>query len=260
MALISVIVPYYNDADVLDRCLSSLAGQSGDFEFLLVSDFSSDGSDDIVRDYAEKDGRIIPLHTEYRFGVSGARNTGIEHAGGEWITFLDADDSMNDGAFKAFTDAIIVSKGFNMIQFNHYRHYAKTGRTRLKDSNAPGKYTAKSLPKRWREVWNKLYRADFAKQSRFNLDLMFGEDELFNIDCLARDGRIYCAPGITVTHNFDGRQTLSKTKKDRDVIELVRAMLDYIEENKDPEARRLVCMSLAENWPRLFLKVLTRTD
>lgn len=258
--LISVIVPYYNSRDVLDRCLLSLTDQAGEFEFLVVNDYSTDGGEEIARHYAEQDDRFILLDTRYEFGVSGARNTGLDHARGEWVTFLDADDTLNGGAYKTFTRAIKIYHGFNIIQFNHYRHYAKNGKTRLKDTNAAGNYDAANLPKRWREVWNKLYRAEFARQSRFELDLMFGEDEMYNLECLARDGRIVCAPGITVTHNFDGRPTLSKTKTDQDVLKLVQAMLRFIEMHPEPEARRLVCMSMAELWPRFFLKILTKGE
>lgn len=254
--MISVITPYYNSADVLDRCLQSLMDQDGDFEFLIVNDMSTDDSEEIAKRYAEKDERFILLDTAYKFGVSGARNTGLDHAKGDWITFLDSDDTMQPGAYKMFVQAIESDPDFNIFQFNHIRHQAKTGRIWMKDRNPPGYYTRKNKPRRWREVWNKLYRADLAKKARFHLDLMMGEDELYNMECLAMDARIRCVEGVTVMHHYDGRPTLSRTKTDKDVVKLVRAMMDFIEEHEDKEARRLVCDSMAELWRRFFRRVL----
>lgn len=253
---VSVIIPYYNEEDVLDRCLRSLTDQDGDFEFLVINDMSTDGSEEIAKRYADQDDRFVPLQTSYKFGVSGARNTGLDNASGDWITFLDADDTMQPGAYKMFQEAVETCQGFNIIQFNHVRYYARKQRTAIKDPNAPGIYTSRRRPKRWREVWNKLYRAELAKRARFHLDLMMGEDELYNIECLSMEGRIRCAKGITVMHYYDGRPTLSKTKKVEDVTKLVRAMMDFIEEHDNQEARRLVCDSMAELWPRFFRKIL----
>lgn len=258
--MISVIVPYYNSADVLERCLRSLTSQDGDFEFLIINDISTDGAEEIAQRYAAQDERFRLFDTEYKFGVSGARNTGLDHARGDWMTFLDADDEMRPDAYKTFRQALKSYPGFKIYQFDHYRHYAKNGRTRIKDPNVPGVYSSGNLPRRWREVWNKLYRADLAKRVRFHPDLMVGEDELYNIEVLAIEGRIRCAKGITVMHHYDGRPTLSRTKTDADALKLIRAMADFIEDHKDPEARSIVCRSMAELWPRYFLNIFTSEE
>lgn len=90
--LITVIVPVYNAAAYLPRCLGSLTEQTWErLEILLVDDGSCDDSLAVCRRWAERDERIRVLHQE-NGGVSRARNLGMEEAKGDYITFVDADD------------------------------------------------------------------------------------------------------------------------------------------------------------------------
>ena len=255
--MISVIVPYKDAERFLGRCLQSLEDQIGEFEFIVVNDGSTDGGPDVAAAYAKKDGRFISLDNEYKSGVSGARNTGLKHARGEWITFLDADDTMNGGAHKIFTAAVRICSGFNIIQFNHYRHYARINKTVLKYTNRPGNYDLKKLPILWCVVWNKLYRADFFKGIKFNETMQFGEDELFNVECLAKDGSIVCAEGITTTHYFEDRDSLSKIRAEKDILKLDQELVKAVKKNKDPEFRAAFCRRLSMHWAELFQDVLT---
>lgn len=89
---ISVIVPVFNDALYLRKCLESILNQTyTNIEIILVNDESIDNSGEICDEYAEKDARIKVVHQEKQ-GVSVARNTGLQHAQGEFIGFVDADD------------------------------------------------------------------------------------------------------------------------------------------------------------------------
>ena len=92
----TIIVPVYNTAQYLHRCIDSILSQSfTDFEVLLVDDGSTDGSGAICDSYAEKDGRIQVFHKE-NGGVSSARNMGLDNAYGEWLLFVDSDDFLCD--------------------------------------------------------------------------------------------------------------------------------------------------------------------
>ncbi|HCC34727.1 MAG TPA: hypothetical protein DEQ02_03500, partial [Ruminococcaceae bacterium] len=95
---ISIIVPVYNAARCLDRCVKSLAGQSlKSVEIILVNDGSSDGSGDLCDRFAAEDIRITAVH-QTNAGPSSARNTGLTKAKGEYILFVDADDWMEPDA------------------------------------------------------------------------------------------------------------------------------------------------------------------
>lgn len=89
---VSVIIPVYNAAPYLHRCIDSILSQTfPDFELLLIDDGSKDRSGEICDEYADLDTRVRVFHKE-NGGVSSARNVGLDHARGEWVTFIDADD------------------------------------------------------------------------------------------------------------------------------------------------------------------------
>lgn len=90
--LISVIIPVYNVASYLPRCLDSVCNQTyKNLEIILVDDGSTDNSAEICKDYASKDNRITVIHQK-NAGLSAARNSGMERMQGEFFTFIDSDD------------------------------------------------------------------------------------------------------------------------------------------------------------------------
>ncbi|MBS4947261.1 MAG: glycosyltransferase family 2 protein [Streptococcus mitis] len=119
---VSIIVPVYNVEPYLRQCLDSVLGQTfKNFEVLLVNDGSSDSSGDICREYVEKDSRFHYFEKE-NGGLSDARNYGIERAQGEYLTFIDSDDFVNEkhleNLFLAsrLTNADITIGGFSRFE------------------------------------------------------------------------------------------------------------------------------------------------
>ncbi len=93
MDKVSVIVPVYNVAPWLKRCIDALIGQTySNLEILLIDDGSTDGSREIIAQSAAEDVRIRPFYQPHNQGVSAARNRGLDEASGEWIAFCDGDD------------------------------------------------------------------------------------------------------------------------------------------------------------------------
>lgn len=91
-ALVSTIVPVYNSAPWLRRCLDSLRCQSyRNLEIVCVNDGSSDNSLEILEEYAQQDSRIRVVSQSNR-GLAAARNTGLQYCTGEWVIGVDADD------------------------------------------------------------------------------------------------------------------------------------------------------------------------
>ena len=106
-ALISIIVPIYNVEKYLRQCLDSIQDQTyQNFECLLINDGSSDNSADICREYVSKDSRFRYIEKE-NGGVSSARNLGIEHSKGEYITFIDSDDWVDSDYLEVLYTALI---------------------------------------------------------------------------------------------------------------------------------------------------------
>lgn len=90
--MISVIVPVYNVKDYIKKCVRSILGQTYvDFELLLIDDGSFDGSEILCDELAKEDTRISVIHQK-NAGLSAARNTGLDNAKGQYVTFVDSDD------------------------------------------------------------------------------------------------------------------------------------------------------------------------
>ena len=111
MTKVSVIVPVYNTAKYLKKCLGSLEKQTlTDIEIICVNDGSTDNSLDVLNAYAEKDNRIKIINFEKNRGVYIARNQGIKFANGEYVGFVDSDDFVDlDFYEKLYTKAKATS-------------------------------------------------------------------------------------------------------------------------------------------------------
>ena len=97
-----MIVPVYNSEQYLPKCIDSILSQTfTDFELILVNDGSKDGSGDICNNYAGIDYRVKVFH-KVNGGVSKARNLGLENAKGEWIAFVDSDDTIDPAYLQNF--------------------------------------------------------------------------------------------------------------------------------------------------------------
>lgn len=95
MDLISIIIPVYNVAPYLDRCMKSVLGQTyPNLEIILVDDGATDESGAMCDEYASKDSRIVVIHQENR-GLSAARNAGTLASKGKYICFVDPDDEVD---------------------------------------------------------------------------------------------------------------------------------------------------------------------
>ncbi|MBM9461042.1 CDP-glycerol glycerophosphotransferase family protein [Nocardioides sp. zg-536] len=103
---LSVVVPVYNVAAYLPECLDSLLGQSlGDLEVIAVDDGSTDACPQILASYAQRDPRLRVLRQE-NAGQGAARNHGVQLARGEFVTFVDSDDTIPPGAFAHMVDTL----------------------------------------------------------------------------------------------------------------------------------------------------------
>ena len=97
---ISVIIPAYNVAPWLPRCLDSVLAQTySKLEIIVVDDGSADNTRQVMEDYAARDGRIRPIFKE-NGGVTSARLAGVAAATGEWVGFADGDDAIDPDMYR----------------------------------------------------------------------------------------------------------------------------------------------------------------
>lgn len=254
---IAVIIPHKNGGARLERCLASLIKQPTiegyDFEFITVDDNGGPGEDFRIACTYEHDRRFMARYNIETPGVSGARNTGIRLAlagGADWITFLDADDTWLPDSTQAVTDAIEANPDAKIIELDHFRHYIETGETRKKYALPRCAYKFGTSNRAWCFVWNKLYRADLIKDIRFVEGLQYGEDEIFNIDVLAKHNKIvHDDRFIALKRYFDNKQSLSRTKDREGLLAQNDALIDCLNRHADkPEIARNICMLIGKHW------------
>lgn len=147
---ISVVIPVYNTEKQVGRCIDSIRAQIyPDWELVLVDDGSTDGSLTVLREYEKKDSRITVIH-QNNAGPGLARNTGIEHASGDYLVFVDSDDVIKPDYFEklskqtadiVFIDIDQVDEKFAVLQQEHMSDYQSLS----KDDFIRGQMTGKIL-------------------------------------------------------------------------------------------------------------------
>ena len=161
---ISCIIPLYNAESYIARCLDSILSQTlAEFEVIVINDGSQDNSAKIVEDYIKKDNRIH-LVSQNNQGVSITRNQGIKLSKGEYIFFLDADDTLTNDAFLLSYNKA-VSDDVDILVFNYTKIYGN--RQSPKHKKLKEKIVYKNLKDKKKVLasgvtpWSKLYAREF---------------------------------------------------------------------------------------------------
>lgn len=119
MITYSIVIPAHNVRDCIGKAVKSVLTQTfKDFECIVVDDGSSDGTEKILDELAQNDGRLHIIHTKNR-GVGSARNLGVEAANGEWVLFLDGDDLLAPGALENLVKIIDRYPKENLIRYGY---------------------------------------------------------------------------------------------------------------------------------------------
>lgn len=184
---ISVIIPIYNAALYLEKCLESVTMQTySKLQIILIDDGSTDGSSKICDKWLKKDSRIIVKHTKNR-GVSSARNTGLSLVRGEFVSMIDADDILDNNLYKELINSININKS-DLSVCNFYWYSEKeTKKNNIK--NVKSKMDKKGFLKAISHkdgcggyLWNKLYRKTIIGDLKFQTNVNIMEDLLFNFE------------------------------------------------------------------------------
>lgn len=184
--LISVIVPVYNVALYLRRCIESILRQTySNFELILINDGSSDGSEEICNTYQSKDKRITVINQANQ-GVSSARNRGLQIARGQYICFVDSDDYIDKNYLEVLYGLATEYK-VDLAIVDFEKVYENS--LRPKDNNAPhvpdSLMNSQSLiinlyeKEIFMTVWGKIYSRKLIRDIYFR-DFKIGEDVEFN--------------------------------------------------------------------------------
>ena len=236
--LLSVVIPMYNCAPVITRCLDSI--DYPEAEIIVVNDGSTDGSADIVRDYVraleighltlengQQRGKSVRLVNKENGGVSSARNLGIAHARGKYILFIDADDYITNGGLMRIVQ-LVEEKNADVVKFKWKNVQEGDDMDRSSVDDFPIQIietTGRDVLNRHDisdyVVWDGVYRRDVIVDNhlQFMTDLTLHEDDVFM-------GMLYCHAGKVIATNLPlyryvvasnssstHRQTIEKQRK-----------------------------------------------
>ena len=183
--LLSIIIPAFNIEQYISRCLDSLINQSyKNIEVIVVNDGSTDSTGDIIDSYVKKDNRIKVIHKKNE-GVSIARNTGIHLAKGDYIGFVDGDDTVDDEMFETLIQNAInyntdISHcGYKMVFPSRTDYYYNTGDIVIQD-NQEGLKDLLKADRVEPSLNNKIYKSSLFKDIRLNSKIKHNEDLLAN--------------------------------------------------------------------------------
>ncbi len=202
--LISIIIPAYKCAKTIEKTVESVFGSGlSDYEIVIVNDGSHDETDEVLRGLAERFDTVRVVEQE-NAGVSAARNRGIREAEGDYLLFVDADDTLEAGGL-AEGNGILKEQRPDMLLFGMRFDYYVRGRLYRSDALRYPKSGCMSAEEWSAEleqlyrcnmlspVWNKLIRRSLVTENGigFREDMIEMEDYLFSVECLARCDQIY---------------------------------------------------------------------
>ena len=224
---ISFIVPVYRAEKTLNACVDSILSQSmPNFELLLIDDGSPDQSGKICDEMALRDSRICVFHQK-NGGVSHARNAGLQKANGEFVLFVDSDDTISSQmAEKMLTaqknqKADLVVCGILHIwkqktTQTHYGDFSVSSLQELKEKNA-----SLSLEYAWNAPYNKLYPRSQI-QKGFDEKVGLGEDLLFNLSILPACQKIVFLPDCLYYYDHRNENSITQSYREQKFQDALR--------------------------------------
>ena len=198
MSKVSIIMPVYNAEKYLVEAIESVLRQTyTNFELLLINDRSSDNSVAICKEYEENDPRIVLLKNDSEsHGPGPTRNIGLDHASGEYILFLDADDWLEDRLLQCAVDRMQETNA-DIVQFgviyersdgSHSEQFYWKGKQLLTRDEIKNDIIT-FWQNRCDSLWMHLFRREPIRKIRFN-DAINGEDQCYVMDAMCHAEKI----------------------------------------------------------------------
>ncbi len=247
MAKISVIVPCYNVSEYLSDTIDSLIKEKdNDIEIVLVNDGSKDNTIDIIKDYEKKYPKLIKVVDQHNMGLSMARNNGVKEATGDYISFIDAEDTIKEGLYKSVLEKI-SEYDYDMVVFGEDRifkdrHvYVEAGL----EHDCKNKDEIKSIMYNiYPAACNKVYKKELLENVPFKRGVWYEDVEFIyrllpNLNSIGLiDGHYYNYyqrdNSITYTYNsklydlIDNLNSLVKYYKEKKIFDEYYAELEYV--------------------------------
>ena len=234
---VTVVLPFYNVEPYIGECLDSIAAQTfHDYEVVAVDDGSQDGSLAVVEERAARDHRIRVVRRE-NGGLGAARNTGVKHARGTFLTFVDSDDALPPRAIEALVGSARASGSEIVVggvrRFNTSGTWVPTWVPKVHGERLSGVRLSEFLPVlRNLYTWNKLFRrAWFVEQGLWFREGVPYEDQPIITQLLDRARSIDVIPDIV--YLYRQREDQSSISQQTSTVQDLRARITAWEVTRD---------------------------
>lgn len=213
MMNISLIIPIYNASSYLSSTLEALLSPSSpSIEIILVDDGSTDASPSICDDYAAKDERIKVLH-EAHHGVAHSRQVGLEVTRGEYILYVDADDTVEPGMIvDMYQEAVTKKADLVICDYRELTHEGEVYR-KQEPTSLDGVAVLEDIldGKLYGALWNKMMRREWLLRTKaaFPQQLTMREELVFLSQCLPYASKIAYIP--KAYYGYERRNTSALT-------------------------------------------------
>jgi glycosyltransferase involved in cell wall biosynthesis len=262
MPLISIIVPVYKTEKYLRGCVDSILAQTFvDFECILVNDGSPDGCPDICDEYARKDKRIKAIHQK-NAGTAYARDAGIKASSGNFLAFVDSDDTVPHNAIKFLYEKLLET-GADIVCGNIQFIYKKR-KSVYKDYSGftnPIEYVFTSLNN---GLCGKIYKKELFDDSNLHIpELIHGEDLIINTQIFSRVNRGKIAFVDEVVYMYDRRTGGITTRSGYSPVECYLWMYDYLKKNghfNDQHIKNMFLRRMIKDGILLYITTKRKID
>ncbi|MEV5989291.1 bifunctional glycosyltransferase family 2 protein/CDP-glycerol:glycerophosphate glycerophosphotransferase [Streptomyces sp. NPDC052051] len=266
MPRFSVIVPAYKVQAYLGECLTSVLEQSyADLEVIAVDDRSPDACGAIIDELAARDPRVRPLHLPENVGLGRARNAGLELASGEYLLFLDGDDTLTPGALQGIADRLAATADPDVLVFDYARTYwtGRTARNQLaglltEDGPAPFRLDDRpALLSLLMVVWNKAYRRDFVERRGFTFPPGYYEDTPWTFPALLSADTVATLDRVCVHYRQRRQGSIlgSTSVKHFDVFDQYDRVFAYLDAHPElSHWRRVLFERMVDHLATVFVR------
>ena len=256
--MVSIVVPVYNAEKRLSVCLESILKQTySNFELILVNDGSKDKSLSLCKKYEQQDKRIKVIDKKNE-GAGEARNAGVDIAQGEYVVFVDSDDTLFSDTLKTFIELINKESEVDMVCAAHVIEDSENGNKEyafmeFKETTCIYSNPAEALLKMDKDnifcyLWNKIFKMSIIKENniRFEKQFITGQDLDFVIKYYYHVRKCVLTNEVVYGYYKDGVGSLSGRYKDNlyeIVSELCKRREDlynYLKLNEDKEGRQIL--------------------
>ena len=222
--VLSIIVPVYNTAKQLRRCLDSIVPQlNNKVEVILVNDGSTDNSKDIICDYIDHYNQFR-LYDKPNEVVSAARNIGLKVASGKYVTFLDSDDYVEPDYMRKIIENIhkMEQDELDLMIFGFYRKVGENYRVNLPD--AKGNIIKEIFTQKYNAPWNKIFKKSLidAYELEFPVSMKTSEDFLFLLDYVQNTCKIGVADECCIYNYCDNPCGAVNNTKEQYLIDTIK--------------------------------------